>query len=100
VEWRRVLWDDFNQKPSDKYALFRLMGKVGLDQLEAVEEDGTVEVSLQGTPYGGSLTFYATGKSPGKIIITQSNLKKKEQLWNLLAPHTHVCAERPSKRKR
>ena len=102
VEWRRVLaWDLLYQKQSDEKTFLRLMTKIGLytDRSEATIKGDTVELNLRRS-FGGTLTFYISGKSAGKITIGQSNIDKKAKIWRILAPHTEECTERQAKRKR
>ena len=102
VEWRRMLvWDPHYQKPADANTFLRLMTYLGMykEPSDATKAKGTVELSLKKT-YGGTLTFYTEGKSYGKITIGQSNMTKKTQIWQALAPDTEECTEKPSKRRK
>jgi len=57
-----------------------------------------LELSLKRTRFGGTLSFYQFKK--GKITIGQSDIRKKTEIWNILAPHTYECEEKPAKRKK
>ncbi len=84
--------------PSTRDTFLRLAAQLGLytkpSQVEQ-KHDHTL-LKLGHTTYGGTLCFYPDKK--GKITIGQSDLRRKEQLWWLLQPHTWECDERPAKR--
>ena len=102
VEWRRKLpWDKDTYQPSNDRTILRLMTRLGVyNSFSRVvyKLNGVVELSLHGSGYSGTWTFYENSR--GKVTIGQTNTTLKEQIWWLLAPHTTECDEPPAKRRK